>query len=62
MRNVATDKPISVIMDDKEVADEQEKQFLYILHNKRLILLDRLQSLGLLPSFLEAENGTKPTP
>ena len=47
-------------IDDKGVAGD--RKFLYILKNDRPTLLDRLQSLGLLASFLEAENGTKQEP
>lgn len=36
--------------------------FLELLKTNRAILLARLQSLGLLSSFLEAENRTKPKP
>jgi len=39
---------------------EEERRFLRLARENRPILLDRLQDLGLLPSFLEAENGTKP--
>ena len=60
---VATEKQIEcAIIDNREVAGEQDKQFLYILKNERATLLDRLRSLGLLSSFLEAENGTKQEP
>lgn len=47
---------------EKEVTEERDQQFLYILKHHRSILLARLQSLGLLASFLEAENGTNPKP
>lgn len=58
---MATDKQVECMMiDDKEVAGE--RQFLYILKNDRTTLLARLQSLGLLSSFLEAENGTRQEP
>lgn len=47
---------------EKETAEERDLKFLYILKNDRATLLARLQSLGLLASFLEAENGTNPKP
>lgn len=47
---------------DQEVVTGQEERFLYILKNDRASLLGRLQDLGLLHAFLEAENGTKPEP
>lgn len=47
--------------DPREGEVEQDQQFLYILRNKRPILLDRLQFLGLLSSFREEEIGTRPT-
>ena len=43
--------------DEKTTVEERE--FLYILKNERPTLLARLQDLELLPSFLEAERGTK---
>ena len=59
---MATEKRIECMKVDEEVAGERDKQFLYILKNDRATLLDRLQSLGLLSSFLEAENGTRQEP
>lgn len=50
-----------VDQDLSEGEVEQDQQFIYILRNKRPILLDRLQSLGLLSSFQEEEIGTRPT-
>ena len=51
-------------MDTNKKIDnkKEDQQFLYILKNDRATLLARLQSLGLLSSFLEVENETKPTP
>ena len=40
---------------------DEDKAFLSLLHKNKSILLDRLRSLGLLSSFQEEENGTKPT-
>ena len=39
---------------------EEDKRFLNIVKGNRTIFLDRLQSLGLLASFLEVENETNP--
>lgn len=39
---------------------DEDKAFLSLLHKNKSILLDRLRSLGLLSSFQEEENGTKP--
>lgn len=44
------------------ILTREEKDFLTLVKEHRPILLDRLQSLGLLSSFLEVENETKPTP
>lgn len=41
-----------------QCCDSEDEMFLRILHNDRSIFLDRLQDLGLLPSFLEAESET----
>lgn len=62
--NVTTilDNERADIKSDQEVVTGQEERFLYILKNDRSSLLGRLQDLGLLRAFLEAENGTKPEP
>ena len=39
---------------------DEDKAFLSLLHKNKSILLDRLRSLGLLSSFQEEENETKP--
>lgn len=39
---------------------DEDKAFLSLLHKNKSILLGRLRSLGLLSSFQEEENGTKP--
>ncbi len=41
---------------------KEDKRFLNMVKNNRAILLDHLQSLGLLSSFLEAESGTRQEP
>lgn len=45
-----------------EVDTYESRKFMELLKYNRSILLDRLQSLGLLASFLEAESGTKREP
>lgn len=44
----------------QEDFSEEEKMFLQMVHDpvSRQHLLDRLEQLGLLSAFLEAENGT----
>lgn len=37
---------------------EEEKEFLHLVHTNREVLLERLEKLGLLEAFLQAENGT----
>ena len=37
---------------------EEEKEFLRLVHTNREVLLERLEKLGLLEAFLQAENGT----
>lgn len=39
---------------------DEDKAFLSLLHKNKSILLGRLRSLGLLSSFQEEENETKP--
>ena len=51
---------MAYIKNDIEELTKQEKDFIRLLREEKAVLLDRLQSLGLLPAFLEAENGTKP--
>ncbi len=46
--------------DVHQYITEEDKRFLNIVKDKRTIFLDRLQSLGLLASFLEVENETNP--
>ena len=46
----------------KKELDDESKKFLEIVRNNRSILVDRLRDLGLLSSFLAAENGTKQEP
>lgn len=42
--------------------DDESKKFLEIVRNNRPILVDRLRDLGLLSSFLAAENETRQEP
>lgn len=37
---------------------DEEKEFLRLVHTNREVLLERLEKLGLLEAFLQAENGT----
>lgn len=57
MKSVVIENGGSYTYFDKSITKE-EKQFLSLAHNDRPTLLDRLQGLELLPSFLEAENET----
>ena len=44
------------------ILSKDDIDFMRLLKEQRPILLARLQSLGLLASFLEAENGTNRAP
>ena len=50
------------LQETKMELTESEKKFLQIVNDPavRAHLLDRLEQLGLLAAFLEAENGTTP--
>ena len=55
-----TDKESNAWLLRSDKMSEEDKKFLKLLHNKtlRANLLERLERLGLLSSFLEVENET----